>query len=260
MFPLARSLDTVGPMTRTVAENAAVLNVIAGHDPLDPASKRVDVPDFARDLDQGVRGLKIRVVRHFYQRDSTADSSVMAALDAALGVFAALGAELLDCAVRPLDVYTQCNRTLLMSEGYALHERWLRTRPNDYAALTRERLSSGASISAADHALAVQLRAELTAEMEHTLAATDVLVTASSLEPPCRIDDRDALARVHARHAFAPFNLTGHPAIAIPCGFSGSGLPLSLQIAGKAFDEVTVYRVANAYEGATRWKDHHPSL
>ena len=106
----------------------------------------------------------------------------------------------------------------------------------------------------------MKLRAEVTAEMEQTMAAVEVVVTASSLDPPCRIDDQDALARVHSRHGYAPFNLTGYPAIAMPCGFTDDGLPLSLQIAGKAFDEVTVYRAASAYESATRWKDRHPSL
>ena len=92
------------------------------------------------------------------------------------------------------------------------------------------------------------------------MAAVDVAITASSMDPSCPIEDAEACERVYGRQARAPFNLTGNPAIAVPTGFASTGLPLSMQIIGKPFDEVTVYRVARAYERATDWVDQHPVL
>ena len=255
VYPLADSLDTVGPMTRTVAENAVVLSVIAACD-----APAYPPPDFTTRLDHDIRGLKVTVIRHFYESDARADPELILAMDKAIDTLAVLGADISDCTVRSLSEYTQCNRTIMVSEAYSLHEAWLKARPADYGEITRQRLMVGKTISADDYTRAMELRGQISAEMDRVLETADVVVTASCFDPPCSIDDRAGLDRSHTRQAFGLFNLTGQPAIALPCGFTSSGLPLSMQIAGKAFDEAMVYRVASAYERATSWKDRHPAL
>ena len=146
------------------------------------------------------------------------------------------------------------------SEAYAIHQHWLKTRPQDYAALTRERLLVGAFHRAVDYVQATRMRSKLTADLNQAMREVEAIVTVSSMDPVCRIDDETAIANSYARQARTPFNVTGLPAISIPCGFSEDGLPLSIQIAGRAFDEMTVYRIAHAYEQATTWKDRHPTL
>ena len=258
--PLAYSLDSIGPMTRSVAENARLLNIIAAHDPADPASARQECPDFAGQIDAGVKGVKLGVIRHFHTRDLDADPAVTQALETALDVLESLGARIREVHTQPLGAFADCNRIILESEAYAVHEHWLKTRPQDYAALTRERLLVGAFHHAVDYVQATRMRRKLATDLEQAMCEVDAIVTVSSMDPPCLIDDQQAIARSYPRQARTPFNVTGQPAIAIPCGFTESGLPLSMQIAGRAFDEVTVYRVAYAYEQATPWKDRHPPL
>jgi aspartyl-tRNA(Asn)/glutamyl-tRNA(Gln) amidotransferase subunit A len=260
VIPLSFSLDYVGPLTRTVADNAAILGVIAGHDPRDPASARAPVADFSAGLGQGVKGLGVGVIRHFHTRDLVADPEMAAAIETALGVLEGLGAELREVETQPLRAWAACNRTILLSEAFAVHESWLKERPEDYGALTRERLLPGAFVPAVDYVQAVRGRRRLKAEFDALMADLDVVVTASSMDPACEIDDAEAIARSYPRQARPPFNVTGNPALVLPIGFSSDGLPLSMQIVGKPFDEATVYRVADAYEQATPWKDRHPEL
>ena len=260
VVPLAYSLDTLGPMTRSVAENAHLLNLIAAYDADDPASAAVDYPDFTMQLDAGVKGMKIGVIRHFYTRDLEADPVMIQALEDALTVFESLGAEVADIETKPLREFADCNRIILESEAYAIHEHWLKTRPQDYAALTRERLLVGAFHRAVDYVQATRMRRKLADDLAHAMRKVDVIVTVSNMDPPCRIDDSQAIASSYTRQARTPFNVTGQPAIALPIGFTKTGLPLSMQIAGRVFDEAGVYRFAQAYENATTWKDRRAPL
>ena len=260
VLPLSFALDHVGPLTRTVRDNALMLNVIAGHDPLDPGSARAAVPDFTADLDKGIAGLKVGVIRHFYTRDMIADDDMAAGIETALGVLEGLGAEVGEVSVRPLGEYAACNRTILLSEAYAIHERWLAERPEDYGAITRERLVGGAFIRAVDYVQALRTRKRLAEEFRALMADYDVLVTASSMHAPGPIEDREIMEKTYSRQARPPFNVTGSPALAVPTGFTATGLPISMQIVGKPFDEAMVYRVAQAYEDATPWKARRPPL
>ena len=260
VVPLSFSLDHVGPLTRTVAENAYLLNVVSGHDPGDPGSARVPVGDFTASLDAGVKGLRIGVVRHFYESDFVADPEMSAGIEAAVEVLAGLGAEVGEARLRPLRDYSACNRVILLAEAYAVHGAWLRERPGDYGEMTRERLVPGAFVRGGDYVQALRLRRRLCDEFRALMRDWDVLVTASSMDPACAIDDAEAIDACYARQARPPFNVTGAPALAVPTGFSSDGLPLSMQIVGKAFDEAMVYRVAQAYEQATDWTDRHPEV
>ncbi|NUZ06583.1 amidase [Piscinibacter koreensis] len=256
-FPLAFSLDHVGPLTRDVADGALVLEAISGRDPADPASVDHAAPAFGAGLKDGVRGLRIGVLEEF---GAGASAEIARAFRQACRVFEQLGAELVPIGLSPLDTYVGCGRLILQAESYAVHERWLRTRIGDYGQRGRTRLLPGAFISAADYLHAQQMRGALAREFAAALAGVDAALCVSSLELPCAIDDEAEVDRTYDRQARTPFNLTGTPALAIPMGFASSGLPMGLQVVGKAFDESMVYRVAHAYEAATDWHRRRPDL
>jgi aspartyl-tRNA(Asn)/glutamyl-tRNA(Gln) amidotransferase subunit A len=258
VFPLSYSLDYVGPMTRTVADNAYMLNVLSGFDAVDPGSADQPVPDFSAGLDKGVAGMKIGFVRHFHERDLIADEEMVAGIDSALEVLRSLGAEIVEIETHPLGAFSDCNRVILTSEAFSIHETWLKAHPEKYSALCRERLMPGAFMSAADYVQATRLRTKLTRDFNASIHGLDAIITASSMEQPFPIDDVELMTYRYPRHARTVFNLTGHPALAVPTGMSRDGLPLAMQIVGHPFDEATVYRVARAYERETGITDNNP--
>lgn len=260
VLPLSYALDHVGPMTRTVTDNAMLLGIIAGHDTHDPGSARTTVPDFTVDLDKGVQGLKIGVIRRFYRQDFEADPEMTRSIEEALSILADQGAEIREIDPGPLAEYAAANRVILLSEAYAIHEKWLQERPQDYGDLARERIMPGAFFRAVDYVHAMRQRSVLTRQFNACLATVDVAITASSMEPACPIENAELCEALYGRQARAPFNLTGNPALAVPTGFASTGLPLSMQIIGKPFDETMVYRVARAYERATEWTSRHPDI
>ncbi|MEZ0304937.1 MAG: amidase [Hyphomicrobiaceae bacterium] len=258
VFPLAYSLDHVGPMTRDVRDNALLLQVLAGYDAEDPGSAKVLIPDYSADLERGVKGLRIALVRHFYAEDMQADGEQLQAIDAGAEVLRGLGADVREVRLAPLADYSTCTRIIICCEAYAIHRHWLAARPADYGDLARRRILEGAAFSAADYIDAQRMRARLTKRTLEALAGFDAALTASSMDPTVRIDDAEACLRVYPRQARQPFNVTGQPALAMPAGFTKDGLPLSLQLVGHPFQEAMVYRIAAAYERATGWIKRHP--
>jgi aspartyl-tRNA(Asn)/glutamyl-tRNA(Gln) amidotransferase subunit A len=260
VFPLSFTLDHVGPLTRTVADNALLLDAIAGHDPADPGSAATNATAFGRLLDRGVRDLRIGFIRHFHERDLPAHPEVAAALEDVARVLQAEGAQVHNVTLPTLIEFAGINRVILCSEAWSIHARWLRERPGDYGKLARRRLLPGAFMTAGDYVGAQRRRAEVIAAVEDRLRDYDVLLCASSMDPSSRIDDPDETARTYPRQARTPFNVTGHPALAMMSGLSQAGLPVSVQFVGRYFDEATVLRVAAAYERATAWHKKKPPV
>lgn len=258
VIPLSHSLDHVGPLTRTVADNALVLAAIAADGAPGSTGAPLPEPDFSRNLEAGIAGLKVGVIRRFYERDLVAGGDMSRGIADCLKVLEDLGAILVEIDPGPLEEYNAVTRLIMIAEAYAVHEGWLRTRPNDYGSLMLERVLAGAFVSASDYIHAQRQRARLTRRFNASLAGVDVAVTASSMEPACPIEDRDACQRLYERHARAPFNLTGNPALSMPIGFSAEGLPLGMQIIGKPFEEAMVYRLARGYERASEWARRLP--
>jgi aspartyl-tRNA(Asn)/glutamyl-tRNA(Gln) amidotransferase subunit A len=260
VFPLAFSLDHVGPLTRTVHDNATVLNVLAGHDGLDPGSVARPGVDYTALTQKGLKGVRIGWLRHFYHDDIKADPQMAAAVDAAVLKMQELGAQVTEVKTIPLSQFQACNRIIMGSESYAIHQKWLRERPQDYGDITRQRFLYGAMYSASDYINALRMRSKFTTDFHALFNDVNVIVTASAHDPACRIDDQEACEFIYSRQARAPFNVTGSPAIAVPAGFSKEGLPLGIQIVGAPYNEATVYRVGAAYEAATAWTAKHPVL
>jgi aspartyl-tRNA(Asn)/glutamyl-tRNA(Gln) amidotransferase subunit A len=245
VFPLAWSLDHVGPMARRVADAALLLDVMA--DPAQPA------PGALAATDRGIAGLRVGFVRHFHEADLPATAEVTAALAEAAEVLRGLGAAVEDAVLPPLGAFAAANRVILNAEAWAVHAPWLRVRPEAYGGSARRRLMPGAFLSAEDLLTAQRRRGDLRAATEAVLARFDVLLCASAMEPACAIDDAAELARSYPRHARMAFNLTGHPAVSVMAGLSGERLPIGMQIVGRHFDDATVLRVAAAFERATPW-------
>jgi aspartyl-tRNA(Asn)/glutamyl-tRNA(Gln) amidotransferase subunit A len=260
VFPLSFSLDHVGPLTRTVKDNAILLGAIAGHDPVDPASADRAPPSLLDGLRAGVKGLRIGVIAHFYTEDMVGSPEQVAAIGDAADVLRRLGAEVRPVRLSSLQRYADCGRTIHFAEAYAVHERDLQQHPDGYAAITRSKLLPGAFIPASDYVKAQQFRRLLCAEFAALMKDYDAVITLSSLDLPCRIDDPETIAKTYERQCRIPFNVTGTPAISVPTGFTAARLPLAMQIAGAAFAEPMVYRVAHAYCEATGFADRRPAV
>ncbi len=258
VFPLAFSLDHVGPMTRDVADNALLLDTLAGHDPLDAGSASAGRQYYAAGLERGVRDLRIGFVRHFHEHDIVAHPEVAAGLETVARTLAGEGAVLREVTLPSLGEFAAVNRVILNAEAWSIHAPWLRERPGAYGMLGRRRLMAGAFLSAGDLLAAQRRRGEMMALVDAALEEVDVLLCASSMDPPSRIDDAAETARTYPRQARAPFNTTGHPALAMLAGVSADGLPLSVQFAGRNFGEATLFQVARAWERASGVDRMHP--
>ena len=260
VFPLSFTLDHVGPLTRTVADNALMLDAMAGHDPADPGSAATGARYFGRMLDRGVRDLRIGFVRHFHETDMPAHPEVTAALEEVERVLQAAGAEVRNVTLPSLNEFAGINRVILCSEAWSIHAPWLRDRPGDYGKLSRRRLMPGAFMTAGDYVGTQRRRLQVIAAVEDVLRDFDVILCASSMDPASRIDDAEETARTYPRQSRTPFNVTGHPALAMKAGLASNGLPVSVQFVGRYFDDATVLRVAAAYERATGWHKKRPPI
>ena len=258
--PLAYTLDHAGPLAWTVEDCAILLQAMAGHDPVDPGSANVPIPDYRAALSDGIKGVRIGVIRHFYETDVTVTPDVGAAMEASLKVLSDLGATLRDVTLPPLQDWNACGWLILAAEAYAVHEPWLKSRYNDYGKNFRDRVTLGAFFSAADYMAAIRFRRELNAALAKVMTEVDLLVLPTSLMPAPRLDQVPSFSSFETPNFTMPFNVAGVPALALCNGFSASGLPLSLQIAGRPFEEALVLRAGHAYERATSWKERRPAL
>ncbi len=252
-IPLAYTLDTLGPMARTVTDTALLLDAIAERRPNGAGSS------YAVDLEQGVRGLRIGFVRHFHETDLAADDDTAAALDEVARVLAAEGAKVRTVSLPSLADFNVVVRTVLLAEAWSAMGPLVRSRPQDIGPMTRRRLLAGVFLSASDYINAQRRRTELAAAVESIFGDVDVLLVASSMCPACRIDDPQEIARTYPRQARGPFNVSGHPALAMMAGQSKDGMPLSVQFVAPYWQETRLLRVARAYERATRWHELRPT-
>lgn len=258
VFPLAWTLDHVGPLARTVEDAAIVLQAIAGPDPRDPTTLGQRVVEFTAALRRPVRGLRVGVLADDHHRLMAED--VRAAFEDALGVLRDLGIRLEEVQFpRPLEA-SAAQTAIIMSEASSVHDRWLRDRPEEYGGDVRARLMRGQFVTAVQYLTAQRARALILDEVAALLHSYAALVVPTT---PCvaplatqetvtidgsRRDVRDTLTRM-TRLA----NLTGLPAITVPCGAGAGGLPVGLQVIGRPMDEETVLAVGHAYERATPW-------
>jgi aspartyl-tRNA(Asn)/glutamyl-tRNA(Gln) amidotransferase subunit A len=260
VLPLSFTLDHTGPMAWTVEDCALLLQAMAGYDPEDPASTDRPVPDFTADLSKGAKGLRIGVVRHFYETDHPVSPGVKAGIDAALDVYKQLGADIRDVTLSPMIEYHAAGTVIITAEAYAVHEPWLKTRFNEYGELFRDRIALGAFISAAEYVQAIRRRRILCLELKAAMADLDILVSASQPGEAPRIDSVPKWGNLERPSLTMPFNLTGFPAMSVCTGYGAGGLPVHMQLIAKPFAEPTLFRAGHAYESATQWRASRPDL
>jgi aspartyl-tRNA(Asn)/glutamyl-tRNA(Gln) amidotransferase subunit A len=257
VLTLSWTLDHTGPMARTVQDCAFLLQPLAGYDPADPASSRAPVDDYLAPLGRDVRGLKIGVPRAYFLEE--VDAEVARAFEEALETLRGLGAEVRDVQIPSLRG-AHSFLLILMAEAYAYHERDLREHPELYGDVLRERILTGALITASEYTQAQRIRSEICRETAAVLKTVDVLASPTALKPATAFAQALDPEFAFPKSNMAPFNLTGLPTLALPCGFSSSGLPLSFQLSGRPFEEGTVLRAGHAYEQATTWHTRRPPV
>ena len=261
VVPLSWSLDHSGPMARRVEDCALLLQTIAGYDAKDPASANETVPDFGFGLKDGIKGLRVGVPRtDWFDENLGVVPETNAIFNAALKTLRELGAEIIDIDGKPFSLARKANQTILIGEAYAYHEKTFQQTPQKFGSSVRRRILEGAFLSAADYLTAQRARAVLNEQIRANFSRVDIFATPTIARPPDAFDSMDPNEQ-NMRPSFTnPFNLTGLPAISVPCGFTDGDLPVGLQIIAPAFDEATCFRAAYAYEQATEWHKRRPSL
>jgi aspartyl-tRNA(Asn)/glutamyl-tRNA(Gln) amidotransferase subunit A len=261
VIPLSWSLDHAGPMARSVEDCAILLQAFAGYDPKDPASADVDVTNFSSNLKDGIKGLRVGVPRAgWFDENLGIAPETEAAFNEALKTLARLGASIVEIDGKPFSAARKANQTILVAEAYAYHEKTYQETPMKFGTSVRRRMLEGAFLSAADYITAQRARAVLNEQIRANFTRVDVFAMPSAARPPEAFEGMDPNEQNLRPNFTNPFNLTGLPAISVPCGFTSGNLPAGLQIAAPPFEETTAFRVAYTYEQATEWRERRPSL
>jgi aspartyl-tRNA(Asn)/glutamyl-tRNA(Gln) amidotransferase subunit A len=260
VIPLAPSLDTAGPMAWTAQDCALMMDVLAGHDPLDPASVATPPMAFSRDLGQSVKGLRIGLLRGFVEQDAPANPEAMKMLGNAVAALKGLGCTVEEAALPSLHEYNAAGRIIISAEAYAMHEATLRTRLAEHSRAMRIRVLPGALLRAADYIAAQRRRTDLIAATNAVFGKFDVLLSLPTPGPaPMLTEQRqdDGFARPLLT-TFA--NVAALPALVVCGGYTGSGLPLGIEFIGPAWTDATLLRLGHQFEQATGTRAIRPKL
>jgi aspartyl-tRNA(Asn)/glutamyl-tRNA(Gln) amidotransferase subunit A len=261
------SMDTVGPISRTTADCAMTLGAIAGYDPKDPSTWDVPVPDYLSMLTGEIRGLKVGVIRERVDTE-VVDPEVRDHVVQAIAVLGEMGADIQEVSI-PLIVHSAAiSNTIILTDAAGVHRQGIDEHLGEYDHNIQIRLLVGSIIPAQAHQKAVKLRQVLRQQILDALEKVDVLVMPTSSIPASPIPTKagigskqEVLDGLAGRRSFtAPFNVANTPALSINCGFTSQQLPVGFQIAGKPFDEGTLFRLAHAYEQATDWHTRRPPI
>ncbi len=263
---LSFSLDNVGPLTRTVRDNARMMGIVAGADPKDLTASAVPVDDYeAATIDAEVKGLRIAVPSNYYYDGASDD--VKALMKASLEAFERLGAEVVTVEVLDHEKLADLAIALRGPEGAVLHQAWMRDCPEDYGAQVKARLEPGLAISGTEYVTSQQIRPQITKRFVDTVFANADVFHAPTINIPVpSIEESDVKASPNfpaviagMTHCTRPINYLGLPSLSVPAGFTDNGLPASFQLIGRPFAEALLYRVASAYEVETGLLDAAPS-
>ena len=265
VFPLSHSLDTVGPMARTVRDTAITLNAIAGHDSRDLSSAARPRQDYIVGLDNGVRGLRVGVPQEYFY--DSIDDEITDAIKAVAGILEGLGAVVEDVSIPVLDQSIPISGAILITEAAEIHMDNLRNRPEDFGADVRERLYIGAATSAVDYIKAQRARVVFNREVAEVMKSYDLLLAPTVPIGAPNLEDQVVAVAGEQHQKLAvmprltrPFNLTGAPTISLPCGFTSDGMPIGMQLSGRAFEDGLVLQAAQSYESATEWHTRRPPI
>ncbi|CAN5796573.1 amidase [soil metagenome] len=261
VFPLAESLDHVGPMCRTALDAAIVLGVIAGADPDDPTAVPFPVPDYAGSIDDGVKGKRLGVPTNLIGMDDDSQR----AFDGALATFRDAGAVLVDVLLPELDQATMKWIPLCGLEAALAHEATYPLRRSDYGPDLAALIEVGRGLSGLELGKLQLLRARVKGEIEQVLASIDLLLmpvmgVATPTLAGLKVAGRTAQTTAARLRYTAPFDMSGHPTLTLPGGLTADGMPVGFQIVGRAFDEPGILAAGHAFQQATDWHSKHPPL
>ena len=259
VLPNCFSQDHAGPLAWTTEDVAILLQIIAGHDPQDPGSADVAVPDYPAALTGNVKGLVIGVPTQWLEKEAPPSAATMAAFEAALNVFRGLGASVRPVTLPPIEQFDDVKKIIAISELFTIHAPDLRKRPELFGASLRYRIIAGGLVRAEDYIQAMRLRTDLARSLQAALSTVDVVMLPTA-EPAGKLEPVPHSSLFTRPSLTAAFNVGGNPALSVCSGFDARGLPFSLQIVGRLFDEATVLRAGDAYEKATPWRDRRPVL
>lgn len=257
VIPLGPSQDHVGPMTRSVRDNALMLQAMVGHDPLDPLSLNHPVDDFSRLIGRDLKGLRIGIARSFLATIAHT-AEVLDIFERACVVLESLGATLHDITIPGFEQANDLASLMLGFEAYAYHHAAIAAAPGNFGATFRQRIAKGGLTSAAQYQAAMAQAAQLRAACEQTCRDEVDLIVSPGRERPA--DTMAEMLADPARRGLTNrmYNLTGMPALTLPMGFGAEGLPIGLQIAAGNLREDLIYQAATAYEDAAGWLQHRP--
>lgn len=259
VIPNSFTFDHCGPMTWTVEDCAIVLQALAGYDPLDAGSIEVPVPDYRAALSRDIRGIRIGVLRHYWEEDLPAHEDLRRAMDDAIEVLRKLGAKIEGCRARPMLDSLDVKVIIAETEIFSIHHQELIARPGDFGRDFLGRILPACLFQAADYVAASREHRRIMAEARRLYEKYDVLL-AAGFGPAPRLDAHRTLNFWQRPNIFTPSNVTAGPALELCNGFSKTGLPLGMQVIGWPFGEATVLRVGHAYEQATPWRQRRPQL
>jgi amidase len=263
VLALAESLDHVGPLTRSTADAAVILQAIAGYDPNDPTSLHDPVPDILPNIDAGVKGLRVGLDEQYVVQKT--DPELAEAVTSGVRVLESLGAEITDVQLPDLDEFLPAWSTLCSAEAVLAHEATYPSRRDDYGPWFREWLERGSSVSGADYARANNLRVACNGRLREVFEKIDILACPSIPEPPWPVTPEALYGPIREfapsyLRFTSPFNFNGAPTLSVPCGFNANGLPLSLQFVGHHLSEQLLCQVGHAYEKTTEWHALRPKI
>ena len=259
IIPNCFTHDHAGPLAWTTEDVAILTQVLAGHDPEDPGSADVPIPDYTAALTGDAKGLVIGVPVDWLETESPPTPATKAAFDAALDVFRGLGATVRPVKLPSLQQFDDTKKTIAVAELFTIHGNDLRTRPELFGASLRYRIIAGGLVRAEEYIQAQRLRTDLARAMQKVMATVDLVMLPTS-EPAGRLEPVSPASLFTKVSYMTPFNVGGNPALSVCSGFAANGLPFSLQIAGRLFDDATVLRAGDAYEKATSWRSKRPSF
>ncbi len=261
VIPLSWTLDHCGPMTWTVEDTAIMLQAISGYDPKDPTSSKVSVPNYSDSLTEDLKGVRIGIPKHFFFADDPRiDSETLKIVGLAIETLQDLGAIIQEITIPSLEYIGHAQRVIMLSEAFTYHKRNLSQRPNDFGEMVREWFRMGALYSASDYIQSQRLRKSLQDEFAHIFKKVDLIASPTMSQPAPRFDEIELMSTVKMLSFTSPYNMSGMPAISVPCGFTTSGLPVGLQLAARPFDEPTIIRASYTYQQKTRLFDKRPPI
>ncbi len=259
VIPNCFSHDHAGPLAWTCEDLAILMQVIAGHDPEDPGSAKVAIPDYTAALTGDIKGLVIGVPTTWLDDEDPPKPATKAAFEAALDVFRGLGCSIRPVKLPPLRQFDDAKKTIAVAELFTIHGKDLRTRPELFGASLRYRIIAGGLVRAEEYLNAMRLRADLARAMQSVMETIDVLMLPTA-EPAGKLQPIPPSSLFTKSSFTTPFNVGGNPALSVCSGFAENGMPFSLQIVGGLFDDATVLRVGDVYEKATPWRQKRPAL